>query len=215
MICMETIAKVRRWVKADGLSIKEVVRRTGLSRNTVRKYLRDEHVEPQYRMSTPRGSRRLLDHEVHLKGMYEGDLAKPSRERRSMQGLYEALVCEGYTGSYDTVRRYIVTRIMDKLIVHLSAFSEKNYSISVSCHKDFSARPGRFKVGSAANRPSSGPAERSNPPHATFVDDQVGKIWQINHTVALVSCVFAVQKLKKLIHYSGFVDMPLLAGHFL
>ena len=108
MICMETIAKVRRWVKADGLSIKEVVRRTGLSRNTVRKYLRDEHVEPQYRMSTPRGSRRLLDHEVHLKGMYEGDLAKPSRERRSMQGLYEALVCEGYTGSYDTVRRYIV-----------------------------------------------------------------------------------------------------------
>ena len=88
MICMETLAKVRRWVKADGLSIKEVVRRTGLSRNTVRKYLRDEHVEPQYRMSTPRGSRRLLDHEVHLKGMYEGDLAKPSRERRSMQGLY-------------------------------------------------------------------------------------------------------------------------------
>lgn len=84
---METIAKVRGWVKADGMSIKEIVRRTGLSRNTVGKYLRDENVEPRYRMSTPRGSRRLLDHEVHLKGMYEGDLAKPSCERRSMQGL--------------------------------------------------------------------------------------------------------------------------------
>ena len=108
MICMGTIAKVRRWVKADGLLIKEVVRRTGLSRNTVRKYLRDEHVEPPSRMSAPCGSRRLVDHEVHLKGMYEGDLAKPSCERGSMQGLYEALVCEGYTGSYETVRRYII-----------------------------------------------------------------------------------------------------------
>lgn len=108
MICMETVSKVRRWVKADGMSIKEVARRTGLSRNTVRKYLRDENAEPRYRMSQERSSRRLLEHEVHLRGMYEADLARPLRERRSMQGLYEALVVEGYTGSYDTVRRYVV-----------------------------------------------------------------------------------------------------------
>ncbi len=105
---METVSKVRRWVKADGVSIREVCRKTGLSRNTVRKYLRDDNAEPRYRMSAPRGSRRLLEHEVHLKGMYEADLCRPARERRSMRGLYESLVCEGYTGSYDTVRRYIV-----------------------------------------------------------------------------------------------------------
>ena len=104
---METVSKVRRWVKADGLSIREVCRRTCLSRNTVRKYLRDENAEPQYRQSVPRRSRRLLEHEVHLKLMYEADLCRPVRERRSMQGLYDALVCSGYTGSYDTVRRYI------------------------------------------------------------------------------------------------------------
>ena len=62
---------------------------------------------------------------------------------------------------------------------------------------------------SAADRPSSGPVERSNPPHAAFVDAQVGQILQINHTVALVSCVFAVQKLKGLIHYSGFLNCGL------
>lgn len=107
-MCMETIAKVRRWVKADGMSIREAARKAGICRNTARKYLRNETVEPEYRQHMPRGSRRLLDHEVHLKGMYEADLARPVRERRSMQGLYEALLCEGYTGSYDTVRRYIV-----------------------------------------------------------------------------------------------------------
>ena len=69
MICMETVSKVRRWVKADGMSIKEVARRTGLSRNTVRKYLRDENAVPAYRMSKERSSRRLLEHEVHLRGM--------------------------------------------------------------------------------------------------------------------------------------------------
>ena len=105
---METVSKVRRWVKADGMAIREVCRRTGLSRNTVRKYLRDENAQPQYRQSVPRVSRRLLEHEVHLKAMYEADLARPFRERRTMQGLYEALVCEGYTGSYDTVRRYVM-----------------------------------------------------------------------------------------------------------
>ena len=105
---METVSKVRRWVKADGMSIKEVCRRTGLSRNTVRKYLRDENAVPEYRMTKERGSRRLLEHEVHLKGMYEADLLRSVRERRSMQGLYEALVVDGYTGSCDTVRRYIV-----------------------------------------------------------------------------------------------------------
>ena len=104
---METVSKVRRWVKADGLSIREVCRRTGLSRNTVRKYLRDENADPQYRQSVPRRSRRLLEHEVQLQSMYETDLSRPVRERRSMQGLYDALVCSGYAGSYDTVRRYI------------------------------------------------------------------------------------------------------------
>ena len=86
---METVSKVRRWVKADGISIKEVVRRTGLSRNMVRKYLRDENAVPEYWMTKDHGSRRLLDHEVHLKGMYESDLARPAQERRSMQSLYE------------------------------------------------------------------------------------------------------------------------------
>ncbi len=105
---MESVAKIRRWVLADGVSIREVSRRTGFSRNTVRKYLRDENVEPRYRLSSPRKGRRLLEYEVMLKEMVELDLRRPVRERRSMRGLFEALVIQGFEGSYDTVRRYIV-----------------------------------------------------------------------------------------------------------
>ncbi|MEM1346389.1 MAG: IS21 family transposase [Pseudomonadota bacterium] len=105
---METVIKVRRWVMAEGLSIREVSRRTGLSRNTVRKYLRSEHSEPRYRQHKPRALRSLLEYEARLRALFEADSQRAPRERRSLRGLYDALVLEGFEGSYDTVRRYVL-----------------------------------------------------------------------------------------------------------
>ena len=45
---METVSKVRRWVRIDKMSQREVARRTGLSRNTIAKYLDDDR-KPEYR----------------------------------------------------------------------------------------------------------------------------------------------------------------------
>ena len=42
-----------------------------------------------------------------LRDFYEADLSRPVRERRTIRGLYDALVCAGYAGSYATVCRYI------------------------------------------------------------------------------------------------------------
>lgn len=103
---METVLKVRRWVFVEGQSQREVSRRTGLSRNTIKKYLQDDR-PPQYRRIKDTSSRRLFDYEVLLRELYTADLGRPLRERRTIQGLYEALVCEGYQGSYATVCRYI------------------------------------------------------------------------------------------------------------
>lgn len=47
---MELLGKVRRMHYRDGLSRSEIARRTGLSRNTVKKWLTaPEAVEPRYR----------------------------------------------------------------------------------------------------------------------------------------------------------------------
>ena len=43
---METVAKIRRLHLADRLSIRSITRKTGLSRNTIRKYLRSNEVQP-------------------------------------------------------------------------------------------------------------------------------------------------------------------------
>ncbi|WP_235492894.1 helix-turn-helix domain-containing protein, partial [Aeromicrobium sp. Leaf245] len=43
---MELLSVIRRWRHRDDLSIREISRRSGLSRNTVRKYLRADRLEP-------------------------------------------------------------------------------------------------------------------------------------------------------------------------
>lgn len=49
MIKVGTLAKIRRLYFRDKQSIKEICRQTGMSRNTVRSWLRDpEMVEPTY-----------------------------------------------------------------------------------------------------------------------------------------------------------------------
>ena len=105
---METVSKIRRWIKCGEKSIHQVSRETGLSRNTIRKYLRDENAEPKYKRSKPTQSKRLVEYEALLREMYTADLGHAPRARRTMRGLYEALVIKGFEGSYDTVRRYII-----------------------------------------------------------------------------------------------------------
>ena len=48
MIDVALLSVIRRWHLRDGMAIREIARRTGLSRNTIRKYLSTGIVEPKY-----------------------------------------------------------------------------------------------------------------------------------------------------------------------
>ena len=48
MLCVETIGKIRRWHRIDKLSISQIARRLGASRNTVKKYLKSNATQPKY-----------------------------------------------------------------------------------------------------------------------------------------------------------------------
>ena len=107
MILMEIAVKIRRMVLRDGRSIRSVSRETGLSRTTVRKYLKDAS-PPVYHRQGPPVRHKLCDgYEIRLQVLYEQDLKRPRRERRNAVKLYEHLVGEGYTGSYSPVQRFI------------------------------------------------------------------------------------------------------------
>ena len=48
MIDVDLLSVIRRWHHREGLPIREIKRRTGLSRITIRKYLARDIVEPKY-----------------------------------------------------------------------------------------------------------------------------------------------------------------------
>ena len=103
---METIMKVRRMILVDQQSIRSVSKATGISRNTIKKYLKDE-TPPNYTRSKPPVNHKIKGFENTLTQWYENDLARPKRERRTAQKLYEQLILEGYQGSYSPVCRFI------------------------------------------------------------------------------------------------------------
>jgi transposase len=99
-------AKVRRLFFREKLSINEIVRRTSLSRNTVKKWLRATEVtELQYRrrpMPT-----KLTPYEDQLKQALMADSHRPKRDRRTALMLLAELQESGYTGSYTRLTDYI------------------------------------------------------------------------------------------------------------
>ena len=103
---MQTAMKVRHRILIKKESIRSVAKDTGLSRNTIRKYCRDDE-PPKYKRSAPNFSSRLKGFEEHLIEWFEHDLKRPKREHRTAQKLYEQLVIEGYLGSYSPVCRFI------------------------------------------------------------------------------------------------------------
>jgi len=48
VIYVDLLSVIRRWHHRDKLPIREIRRRTGLSRNTIRKYLANGEVTPRY-----------------------------------------------------------------------------------------------------------------------------------------------------------------------
>ena len=101
---MDLLSVIRRWHGRDGLSIREITRRTGLSRNTVRKYLVSGITEPAY---PPRQSPSKLDaHAETLSSWLKREARRPRKQRRNLKQLYHDVVVLGYTGSYDRVAAF-------------------------------------------------------------------------------------------------------------
>lgn len=105
MVTVETIGRVRRLL-SQKVSIRAISRQCCISRNTVRKIRDSGMIIPQYKKREPRPGK-LTPYEKSLCSKLEEDIHHKDRQRRKAVILYEELQREGYTGSYDTVRRYV------------------------------------------------------------------------------------------------------------
>jgi transposase len=86
------------------MPIREITRRTGLSRNTVRKYLASGVVEPRY--PNRKSPSRLDDYELTLTSWLFRESRRHRKQRKTVRQLHTDLVQLGYTGSYDRVAAF-------------------------------------------------------------------------------------------------------------
>lgn len=105
---MDQIGWIRRLHRREHKSEREISRITGLSRNTVAKWLHGELVEPKYRRSGR--PNKLAPFVETLKQALAADGRRPKHERRTAKALYAQLQAQGYEGGYtrvtDTVQRW-------------------------------------------------------------------------------------------------------------
>lgn len=104
VIHMGLLNVIRRLALREQLPIREIARRTGLSRNTVRKYLKSGAVEPRF--ATPERPSKLDPFAEKLAGWLKTEAGKGRKQRRTLKQLHADLVALGFTGSYNRVAAF-------------------------------------------------------------------------------------------------------------
>lgn len=95
---------IRRLALRDKMPIREIARRTGLPRNTVKKYLREGAVEPKFK--TPKRPSKLDPYADQLSAWLLIQTRKSRKKRRTVKQMHADLVKLGYDGSYDRVAAF-------------------------------------------------------------------------------------------------------------
>ena len=103
---MDMMGKIRRLHFRGRLSFSEIARRMGLSRNTVKKWIKaPAATQPRYRRSA-RAGKLTAWHDTLIQAL-RADARRPRHERRSGRALHAQIKAEGYTGSYSRVTDFI------------------------------------------------------------------------------------------------------------
>lgn len=83
---MATLSVIRRRALREQMSIREIARRTGLSRNTVKKYLRAGDEEPRYAKRT--SSSKLDPYAEKLATWLAIEATKSRKQRRNLRQIH-------------------------------------------------------------------------------------------------------------------------------
>jgi transposase len=103
---MDMIGKVKRMHFRDHLSFSDIARRTGLSRNTVKKWVKaPADVEPRYRREAMAG--KLSAFHDALVQMLRADARRARHERRTARALHAEIRAQGYQGGYSRLTDFI------------------------------------------------------------------------------------------------------------
>jgi transposase len=105
VIDMALLSVIRRWYFRQQIPIREIERRTGLSRNTIRKYLRADTVEPKFK--GPERPSKLDPFADKLSDWLRIEAVRSRKQRRTAKQMHADLAVLGYAGSYNRVAAFV------------------------------------------------------------------------------------------------------------
>ena len=103
---MDMIGRIRRLHSRGKKSEREIARMTGLSRNTVAKWLHGEIDGPPKYRREPQPNK-LTPFVETIKQALKADARRPRHERRTAKALYEQVKAEGYDGGYTRLTDFV------------------------------------------------------------------------------------------------------------
>jgi len=109
---MGFLSVTRRWALRDKMPIREISRRTGLSRNTIKNYLREGAAEPKFK--TPKRPSKLDPYADRLSAWLLVQTRKLRNEWRTIKQMHADLVKLGYDGPYERVEAFARARRDDR-----------------------------------------------------------------------------------------------------
>jgi transposase len=95
---------IRRIALREKLPIRETAQRTGLSRNTIKKYLHAGTIEPRF--ANPERPSKLDPFAERLAAWMKAEAGKSRKQRRTLKQFHADLVALGFTGSYGRVAAF-------------------------------------------------------------------------------------------------------------
>ena len=107
MITMEMLGGIRRMHVRDKMSVRTISKRTGLSRNTLRKWLAtpEEVAVPKYVRA--KGFSKLGAFADELEQALKADAKRNKQDRRTGKALFIQIKASGYAGGYTRVTDFI------------------------------------------------------------------------------------------------------------
>ena len=110
VVGMDQYKLIRKKAVEEGLSQREIARQLGISRNTVAKYWKGEHMpwEPARRERRPGIVNEDMEQFIRACLEQDRDPEVPKKQRHTARRIYERLVAEkGFTGGESTIRRWV------------------------------------------------------------------------------------------------------------
>ncbi|ACV68823.1 hypothetical protein Dret_1537 [Desulfohalobium retbaense DSM 5692] len=134
MLNVEQFEFIRTSHRVYGLSISEIARKTGRSRTTIRKVLRNEHSGYAIRKQHPMPALEGFAEAIH--SWLEQDTQRPVKQRHSVRWIFRRLANHSLCALYGSVVNVHQTNHLGPQIAFIGPLkdhSQRNYYIILNC----------------------------------------------------------------------------------